>query len=133
VTEPDLLKLGSDASRAADRILFRAHQKTFGEAFLADTYDDVLDFIPIVGDIVGSGPRLLDATASKDELATIVRTANSAVGIIPVFGFFADLLFPASGIITYVDYQNCIKNGSSNEECLFPKETIERDIMELVK
>jgi hypothetical protein len=123
----------TNASSAANRILFEARQKTFGEAFLADGYDDLLSLFPVFGDIIGEGPRLLDATSKSDKLAGTVRAANAAVGAIPVFGFFLDLAFPASGIITYISYDSCKSKGGNNKDCLFPEGTVERDIMEIQK
>lgn len=129
--ENGLLKLGSDFSKSVDRILFRARQKTFGEAFIADSYDDVLAIVPVIGDIIGTGPRIIDASGTEDKEAGAVRAANSALGIIPGIGFFLDLAFPASGIITWIDYTKCVGSGKDSNDCLFPKDTIERDLINM--
>lgn len=130
-TELDVNKFVTDFSRASKRVFFESRQKTFGEAFTADVYDDIVDIFPVLGDLVGTGPRLLDATDKNDKVAGTVRAANAALGAIPGLGVVLDLLFPASGIITYLDYNDCLNSGKTQEECLFPEGSMEKDLMEL--
>lgn len=124
----DILNAASTFSRAVQRTLFEARQKTFGESIVADVYDDILDIFPVVGEIIGEGPRILDAAAKKDDVAIIAHTVDAAIGEIPGIGFIIDLFLPVNTILRYSDYATCAQTNNT-EECLFPPGTVERDIL----
>jgi hypothetical protein len=118
--------------QSPERILFKSEQKTFGEAIAADIYDDLIGLIPLLGDLVGSGPRVVDAISDENILATAVHGVDLGLGLIPYpFGEILDIIVPANTILKAIKYVECL-NKDSELNCAYPQGSIERLLIERV-
>ena len=122
---PEIIK---DVFKAANRILFESRQNTCGESILADIYDDIVGIIPEIGNIVGSGPRILDAMSKEDIEATLVHSTDLIAGLFYPVGYFIDLVVPGNTILKSLSYYRCLEKDTKYN-CLFPDHTIERSIV----
>lgn len=130
--KPDGLALVKKFSESTHRVLFDARQETFAESAAADVYDDIINFFPFAGDVVGNAPRIVDAVAKEDGLAVAVHSADFAIAFVPAIGFVLDWAFPANSLIKGIDYAECVNAGSKDIDCAVPKGTFEREIMEMM-
>jgi hypothetical protein len=121
-------KLGA----SIERIIFKARQHTIGEAIWADIYDNIVGFVPVAGTVIGNGPRINDAVASKDAVAGIVHAADAALVEIPSVGMILDLIIPANLIVQADSYVRCMEKGGEPFDCFYPKGTFERDVIDMV-
>jgi hypothetical protein len=128
----DVADLFPKLGASVERILFKARQKTFGEAVLADIYDNIIGFVPTVGTIIGNGPRVNDAVASKDIVAGTVHTADAALVELPGVGMILDLVIPANTIVKAEEYLQCIQQGKKAFDCAFPKGAFDRDVFDMM-
>jgi hypothetical protein len=123
-------KVVKDLFGAANRVLFESRQKTFVESIIADLYDDVIGIIPEIGDIIGSGPRIVDALAKQDVEATLVHSTDLIVGIFYPVGYIIDLVVPGNTILKALEYYRCMEKDTQNN-CLYPEGSVEKDLMSL--
>ena len=130
IVEYKLKKIIKAVASSPERVFFKSEQKTFGESISADIYDDLIGIIPLLGDIVGSGPRVVDAISDENVLGVAVHGTDLVLGLIPYpFGEILDVLIPANTILKTIRYSEC-KDSAFN--CLFPEGSIEREVIQYV-
>jgi hypothetical protein len=126
----DSLDTLKKVSTSANRVLFLARQKTFGEAAMADIYDIAVGIVPFIGDYVTTAPRIADAGDKTDLDAGIVHSIDAVIGVVPVVGDLIDGLIPANTILKTQEYFTCVNNGSKALDCAIPKDTLDREVIE---
>jgi hypothetical protein len=72
------------------------------DTLLEATLSDIVDAVPIVGDI-SNAIRVKDAIERQDDLATAMQTIDTLAGLVPVYGDIVDILTPTNTVLYIFD------------------------------
>lgn len=120
------IPLASSWFDAASRVLFHARQDTIGEAVLADAWDITIGLVPFIGDVVGNGQRVSNATANNDRMAQILHGSDFIIDLVPVVGDVISALLPANTILKLQEASKC---SGSNYSCLVKPDSFDDQVI----
>jgi hypothetical protein len=125
----DIIEFLKESINAGNRVLFQSRQKSIGESIAADVYDDVIGFIPFVGDAISNVPRTAIAGSQADEEAIFLHGIDTIIGSIPVIGDIIDIFLPANTALKLLE---CSRTNNK-AECLVPADSFERKTLALLE